>query len=212
MKMKQVCEATGLTERAVRFYVQEQLVIPQAQRRGGRIWLDFSEQDVARLQAIAVLRKAGFTLEEIRSMEADFQRNAPDAAFALRRRLREAIDSYERLSRTDTAHAHGLEDYAALLEQEVRDTPLPTGDQRLASQLDWASIIETVCMILFSCIVWWLYAYLVNCGSDASALFAVAARNPVAVILVFVVLILPIGLVLGSRAGKWLCRHFEYIP
>ena len=42
MKMKEVCAATGLTERAVRFYVQEKLVSPLAQRRGGRTWLDFS--------------------------------------------------------------------------------------------------------------------------------------------------------------------------
>lgn len=68
MKMKEICEATGLTERAVRFYVQEQLVMPHTQRRGGRTWLDFSETDVERLRAIAVLRKAGFTIEEIRSM------------------------------------------------------------------------------------------------------------------------------------------------
>ena len=35
MKMKEVCAATGLTERAVRFYVQEGLAAPDAQRRGG---------------------------------------------------------------------------------------------------------------------------------------------------------------------------------
>lgn len=74
MKMKDVCKATGLSERAVRFYVQEQLVIPQSQRRSGRTWLDFSEEDVKRLRAIAVLRKAGFTIEEIRSMGLDYQK------------------------------------------------------------------------------------------------------------------------------------------
>ena len=35
MKMKEVCTASGLTERAVRFYVQEGLAAPDAQRRGG---------------------------------------------------------------------------------------------------------------------------------------------------------------------------------
>ena len=108
MKMKEVCAATGLTERAVRFYVQEQLVSPQSQRRGGRTWLDFSEADVERLRAIATLRKAGFTVDEIRSMGRDFQNNAPAAAFALRRRLQEAIDAYERLRHIDTAQAEDL--------------------------------------------------------------------------------------------------------
>ena len=68
MKMKEVCAATGLTERAVRFYVQEGLAAPDAQRRGGRTWLDFSPADVERLKAIATLRRAGFTVEELRAM------------------------------------------------------------------------------------------------------------------------------------------------
>ena len=51
MKMKEVCTACGLTERAVRFYVQEGLAAPDAQRRGGRTWLDFSPADVERLKA-----------------------------------------------------------------------------------------------------------------------------------------------------------------
>ena len=212
MKMKEVCTATGLTERAVRFYVQEQLVIPQSQCRGGRTWLDFSDADVERLKAIATLRKAGFTVEEIRSMGENFSQNAPTAAFALRQRLRKAIDSYECLSRTDTAQADGLEDYAALLEQEVQDTPLPKADQQPVSRLNWASIIETVSMILFVLGAWRLYAYLIDCGSNASALFSIAAWNPLMVILPFVVLVLPIGLALGSKVGKWLYRHFEYVP
>ena len=129
MKMKEVCAATGLTERAVRFYVQEQLVSPQSQRRGGRTWLDFSDADVERLRAIGTLRKAGFTIDEIRSMGRDFQNNAPAVAFALRRRLQEAIDSYERLRRIDTAQVDDLEGYAALLEREVRGQPLPDSDR-----------------------------------------------------------------------------------
>ena len=57
-----------------------------------------------------------FTIDEIRSMGRDFQNNAPAVAFALRRRLQEAIDAYDKLRFTDTARADDLEDYAALLE------------------------------------------------------------------------------------------------
>ena len=46
MKMKEVCIQTGLTERAVRFYVQEKLVVPLAQRRGGRALVGFSPSHV----------------------------------------------------------------------------------------------------------------------------------------------------------------------
>ena len=215
MKMKEVCATTGLTERAVRFYVQEQLVSPQSQRRGGRTWLDFSETDVERLHAIGTLRKAGFTIDEIRSMGRDFQNNAPAVAFALRRRLQEAIDAYERLRHIDTAQAEDLEGYAALLEREVRGQPLPDSDRPAARHVDldaWHDRVEWLLMLGSAFLFWRLYNNIVDPLSDRFALLSIAFWNPLVYFLLFAVLPLPIALVLGSRAGKWLCRHFEYVP
>ena len=212
MKMKEVCAAAGLTERAVRFYVQEQLVSPQSQRRGGRTWLDFSEADVERLHAIGTLRKAGFTIDEIRSMGRDFQNNAPAVAFALRRRLQEAIDAYERLRHIDTAQAEDLEGYAALLEREVRDRPLPPSDQKKpTTRLNWPDIVEWASMAVCTLVVLRLYVWLLDRLSWSSPLLDLLL-NPFTLILAFPVLFLPVALVLGSRLGKWLCRHFEYVP
>jgi len=210
MKMKEVCAQTGLTERAVRFYVQEKLVVPLAQRRGGRTWLDFSPADVDRLKAISTLRKAGFTLEEIRAMIEDFQKNASGAAFALRQRLQAAIDAYDKLRFTDTAQANGLEDYAALLEREVKGRPIPESD-RVHTGTD-SSQVESFCMVWAVCFMFRLYVFLLDHFSDYSVLLQAAAWNPLVFVLLFVVIPLPIALVLGSKAGKWICRHIEYIP
>ena len=212
MKMKEVCARTGLTERAVRFYVQEGLVSPASQRRGGRTWLDFNEADVARLKAVAALRKAGFTLEEIRSMGTDFRKNAPAAAFALRRRLREAIEAHERLARTDPVQAENLEGYAALLEREVRDRPLPPSDQkRRPSRLNWPDIVEGVSMAVCALAMFRLYVWLIERLPWPPVLYALLT-NPLTFFLAFAILPLPAALVLGSKLGKWLCRHFEYVP
>ena len=210
MKMKEVCAQTGLTERAVRFYVQEKLVVPLAQRRGGRTWLDFSPADVDRLKAISILRKAGFTLEEIRAMIEDFQKNASGAAFSLRQRLQAAIDAYDKLRFTDTAQASGLEDYAALLEREVKGRPIPESD-RVHTGMD-SSKLEAFCMVWAVYYMFRLYVFLLDHFSDYSALLQAAAWNPLVFVLLFVVIPLPIALVLGSKAGKWICRHLEYIP
>ena len=212
MKMKEVCARTGLTERAVRFYVQEGLVSPASQRRGGRTWLDFDEADVARLKAVAALRKAGFTLEEIRSMGTDFRQNAPAAAFALRRRLREAIEAHQRLARTDPVQAEDLEGYAALLEREVRDRPLPPSDQKKRpSRLNWPDIVEGVSMAVCALLLFRLYVWLLERLPWPPVLYALLT-NPLTFFLAFAILPLPVALVLGSRLGKWLCRHFEYVP
>lgn len=210
MKMKELCAQTGLTERAVRFYVQEKLVVPLAQRRGGRTWLDFSPADVDRLRAISTLRKAGFTLEEIRAMIEDFQKNASGAAFSLRQRLQAAIDAYDKLRFTDTAQASGLEDYAALLEREVKGRPIPESD-RVHTGTD-SSQVESFCMVWAVYYMFRLYVFLLDHFSDYSVLLQAAAWNPLVFVLLFVVIPLPIALVLGSKAGKWICRHLEYIP
>ena len=212
MKMKEVCAQTGLTERAVRFYVQEKLVVPLAQRRGGRTWLDFSPADVDRLKAISTLRKAGFTLEEIRSMIEDFQKNASGAAFSLRQRLQAAIDAYDKLRFTDTAQASGLEDYAALLEREVKGRPIPESDRVHGNPDGWFAGAEAFCMVWAVYFMFRLYVFLLDHFSDYSALLQAAAWNPLVFVLLFVVIPLPIALVLGSKAGKWICRHLEYIP
>ena len=72
MKMKEVLSQTGLTDRAVRLYVAQELVFPSGTvNYNGRRCLDFSEQDVRRLCHIAQLRRADFSIAEIRQMLSD---------------------------------------------------------------------------------------------------------------------------------------------
>ena len=70
MKLKEVCSKTGLTKRTVRFYEEIALLTPQKTYKNGREYRDYSEEDVARLHDIATLRKARFTIQEIKQMEA----------------------------------------------------------------------------------------------------------------------------------------------
>ena len=65
MKIKEICEKTGLTERAVRLYLERGLLHPASERRRGRTYYEYSEADLARLREIAALRGRGFSLEEI---------------------------------------------------------------------------------------------------------------------------------------------------
>ena len=70
MKIKQVCEQTGLTDRAIRYYIEEGLVAPAyTENYMGRRAYDFTEEDVAALTHVATLRKFGFTVEEIRTVQ-----------------------------------------------------------------------------------------------------------------------------------------------
>ena len=72
MKMKEVTEKTGLTDRAVRLYIDEGLAVPNIEESySGRKSIDFSESDVERLKNVALLRKAGFSIADIKIMVDD---------------------------------------------------------------------------------------------------------------------------------------------
>ena len=72
MKMKEVIEKTGLTDRAVRLYIDEGLALPSIEESySGRKSIDFSESDVERLKNVALLRKAGYSIADIKSMVDD---------------------------------------------------------------------------------------------------------------------------------------------
>ncbi len=72
MKMKDVIAATGLTDRAIRLYIENGLVLPVCKESyAGRKNFDFTENDVAELCNIAILRKAGFSISEIKLLRLD---------------------------------------------------------------------------------------------------------------------------------------------
>ena len=76
MKMKEVCDKTDLTERAVRFYVAKGLVSPELIVRNDREYREYSREDVQTLRDISDLRKLSFSIEEILSMQKSPERIA----------------------------------------------------------------------------------------------------------------------------------------
>lgn len=70
MKIKQVIRETGLTDRAIRLYIENDLVKPECDENyNGRKSIDFSESDVKQLKNIALLRKADFSIPEIKALQ-----------------------------------------------------------------------------------------------------------------------------------------------
>lgn len=70
MKIKDVIERTELTDRAIRLYIENGLIAPSCNENyAGRKNIDFSENDVKALNNIATLRKAGFSIAEIKLLK-----------------------------------------------------------------------------------------------------------------------------------------------
>ena len=74
MKIKSVCELTGLTDRTIRYYIEEELIAPiYTENYLGRRSYNFTEKDIKDLNNIAVLRKFDFTVDEIKSLIQDHE-------------------------------------------------------------------------------------------------------------------------------------------
>lgn len=69
MTRKEVCKATGLSVKTLRLYEEKGLIAPARQRRNGREYREYTPELVTELERIVMLRRALFTMDEIRTMQ-----------------------------------------------------------------------------------------------------------------------------------------------
>lgn len=136
MKIKEVCLRTGLTDRTVRFYIEEGLISPSyTENYLGRKAFDFCEEDVAELCDIAVLREFDFSVEEIRRILTDPESSREVIVSVKARteaRLCESRHHAEALEALDAERSYTVSELARSLSAE-EEAPLPeeTGRRRI---------------------------------------------------------------------------------
>ena len=129
MKIKAVCDLTGLTARTVRVYIDEQLIAPKfTENYLGRRSFEFSQSDIAALQNIATLRKYGFSIDEIRNILLDSQTSIAIIENVKQRTQIQADEYRERLkalSRVESLKAYSVEELSEILLQGEAEIQLP---------------------------------------------------------------------------------------
>ena len=132
LRMKDACARTGLTERAVRLYVEKGLLHPLQEEQNDRVLTFFSEEDIARLEDIAVLRKAGFSIDSIVTMTKYPQTIGDIVKEQLEKTAKEAEDSravtelLQNAARENCRTVHEL--CTALNREPMRSIPVPHTD------------------------------------------------------------------------------------
>ena len=129
VKIKAVCELTGLTARTVRVYIDEQLIAPKfTENYLGRRSFEFSQSDIAALQNIATLRKYGFSIDEIRNILLDSQTSIAIIENVKQRTQIQADEYRERLkalSRVESLKAYSVEELSEILLQDEAEIQFP---------------------------------------------------------------------------------------
>ena len=129
MKIKAVCDLTGLTARTVRVYIDEKLIAPEfTENYLGRRSFEFSQSDIAALQNIATLRKYGFSIDEIRNILLDSQTSIAIIENVKQRTQIQADEYRERLkalSRVESLKAYSVEELSEILLQGEAEIQFP---------------------------------------------------------------------------------------
>ena len=132
MKIKTVCELTELTDRTIRYYIEEQLISPSyTENYLGRKSFDFSKSDIQQLQDIAILRKFGFSIAEIKEMLSAPSQIIPIAKELQQRKqntINEENSLLQALLRLDENQSYTITELAAQLSAPVVNEPLPSED------------------------------------------------------------------------------------
>ena len=131
MKIKEVSERTGLTKKTIRYYEAEGLLSPEKQWQNGREYRNYSEADIQRLTKIAALRRARFSVEEIRHIH-EIPGDIPEIFQSYRRRLQqEQVDLSAILAVINNITSETLTSEDTLISQMKPATvglPLPAVD------------------------------------------------------------------------------------
>lgn len=111
MKIKKACEATDLTERAIRLYISKGLIMPR--QKDGLI--DFSPEDIRLLRDIGLLRQMDFSVEQIAGLIGGVDIPAilaarRDAALSGADREGEVAAALSSLQAAEMADVHALAD------------------------------------------------------------------------------------------------------
>lgn len=127
MKIKTVCDLTGLTDRAIRYYIEEKLISPAyTENYLGRKSFDFSQNDVEELKSISVLRKFDFTIEEIRDIAHDAE-NSKAVIQNVKARTEHTIAEGQMrqsiLSQVEDGRAYSIAELANKLENASKTLP-----------------------------------------------------------------------------------------
>ncbi|MBQ7322237.1 MAG: MerR family transcriptional regulator [Clostridia bacterium] len=97
MRIKEVCERTGLTDRAIRVYMESGLISPkQEYNYMGRRSISFCEEDIRVLEDVATLRQAGFSIADIARLQSSPE-HIPELVICHCQRLTEEMETRQRI-------------------------------------------------------------------------------------------------------------------
>lgn len=207
MKIKEVCQRTGLSDRAIRFYVEQGLLSPQfTENYLGRRSYIFAQEDVNQLNSIAVLRKFGFTVAEIGLLiedAANSKRIIAELKGRKQAELEENMQTLEAINKLDTDTEYTIAELADKLTEESADKSVPEEDNKINKK---AMAVKITGYVLFGLsalyYVLFVFAKIYDFFSKEYPFFPVSCYDRVLISLIPVGILLSLAFVKHRRPIK----------
>ena len=205
MKIKSVCELTGLTDRTIRYYIEEKLVSPlYTENYLGRKTFDFSEKDIKELNDIAILRKFDFTLEEIKSVINDAETSKNVLANVKERTAQTVVNSQNKLSVLSQISSEKTYTVAALAEAlSNASLELPTQKETIKINIvkTTLTVVKKLALLL---IVWLPIVLSIFCVIIRINVYHYPVFIPIAILLTIASFLPSVAVLLISKTKlKW---------
>ena len=130
MKIKEAAALCGLTEKAIRLYEEKGLIAPPITDKNGRAFRDYDAQTVVRLQTIAALRRAFFSIDQIAAI-LDTPENIPAVFASYRAELHQKYTDLKPL----LAHAEEIDPEDLSSAAEVSAAMTSPGEHGISEQV-----------------------------------------------------------------------------
>lgn len=155
MKIKDVCRITGLTDRTVRFYIEQGFIKPECTENYlGRRSYDFSPANVSQLHKICTLRQFGFSIEQIHGLMTEpskSQQIIEEVQQQAAHMVQEKEAILTALQRLNPQQEYTYSELAAALEHSVHQEPEPYEYEETKKV---KSVIRAISSVVTFIIVW----------------------------------------------------------
>lgn len=112
MLINEVIKITGLTKKAIEYYIERELIFPSILENGYR---DFTDSQVEQLNKISVLRKLGISTEDIKTLLEDESRKSLQD-FTIKKELDIQIEQVKKSILDKLARGKGYSEISAELQ------------------------------------------------------------------------------------------------
>ncbi len=159
MKMKQLSELTGISERTIRYYIADGIFIPEhyTENYTGRKSYDYSETDVKRLNQIALLRKYDFSIKDIKAFisgEADTDSVLSSHIQEVRKNTETQNENIKVMEKVLEKHPNGIDELCEMLSNPtVEQAPIPVVDEQAAYKPMYATVKKSQKRVVVAAVV-----------------------------------------------------------